>query len=119
MNERDQKDKRVKEMKEWSEQLKAGITASTARRRAKLVKKNQATDQMRSFLSNLKVLQDDQLKEAQIKLAQAGIRSKDWAVAVIFGRLILPIVIGGMAALLLYAVGIYPEWGGEIGRAHV
>src|SRR3546814_9759476 len=67
---------------------------------------------MRSFLSNLKVLQDDQLKEAQIKLAQAGIRSKDWAVAVIFGRLILPIVIGGMAALLLYAVGIYPEWGG-------
>ena len=55
-------------------------------RRAKLVQKNQATDQMRSFLSSLKVLQDDQLKDAQVRLAQAGIRSKDLAVAVIFGR---------------------------------
>ena len=60
----------------------------------------------------LKVLQDDQLKDAQIRLAQAGIRSKDWAVAVIFGRMIMPILIGGTAAILLYAVGIYPEWGG-------
>jgi len=67
---------------------------------------------MRSFLTSLKMLQDDQLKDAQIRLAQAGIRSKDWAVAVIFGRMIMPILIGGTAAILLYAVGIYPEWGG-------
>ena len=109
---RDPMAKRVKALNERREQLKAGITASTARRRAKLVKKNQATDQMRSFLSSFKVLQDDQLKDAQIKLAQAGIRSKDWAVAVIFGRMVLPIVIGGTAALLLYVVGAFPEWGG-------
>ena len=103
--------KRVKALNERREQLKAGITASTAKRRAKLVQKNQTTDKMRSFLSNLKVLQDDQLKDAQIKLAQAGIRSKDWAVAVIFGRMILPIVIGGGAALALYGLGAFPEWG--------
>ena len=112
MTVRDPMAKRVKALNERREQLKAGITASTARRRAKLVKKNHATDQMRSLLSNLKVLQDDQLKEAQVKLAQAGIRSKDWAVAVIFGRMALPIVIGGMAALLLYGLGAFPEWGG-------
>jgi tight adherence protein C len=109
MTVRDPMAKRVKALNERREQLKAGITASTARRRAKLVKKNQATDQMRSFLSGL---QDDQLKDAQIKLAQAGIRSKDWAVAVIFGRLVLPILVGGTAALLLYGVGMFPEWGG-------
>lgn len=112
MTVRDPMAKRVKALNERREQLKAGITASTARRRAKLVKTNQATDQMRSFLSGLKVLQDDQLKEAQMKLAQAGIRSKDWAVAVIFGRMVLPIFIGGTAALLLYGVGMFPEWGG-------
>ncbi|HKY81021.1 MAG TPA: type II secretion system F family protein [Sphingobium sp.] len=110
MTVRDPMAKRVKALNERREQLKAGITASTARRRAKLVKKNQATDQMRSFLSSLKVLQDDQLKDAQTKLAQAGIRSKDWAVAVIFGRMVLPIVIGGTAALLIYGVDMFPDW---------
>ncbi|MFZ2998052.1 type II secretion system F family protein [Sphingobium sp.] len=111
MTVRDPMAKRVKALNDRREQLKAGITASTAKRRAKLVQRNHTTDHMRSFLSGLKVLQDDQLKEAQVRLAQAGIRSKDWAVAVIFGRMILPIVIGGGAAILLYAVGIEPEWG--------
>jgi tight adherence protein C len=106
MTVRDPMAKRVKALNERREQLKAGITASTAKRRA-----NQTTDHMRSFLSSLKVLQDDQLKDVQVRLAQAGIRSKDLAVAVIFGRMILPIVIGGMAAILLYGVGILPEWG--------
>jgi tight adherence protein C len=102
--------KRVKALNERREQLKAGITASTARRRAKLVKKNQTTDSMRSVLQNLKVLQEDQLKDAQIKLAQAGIRSKEWAIAIIFGRMVLPIVFGGFAALMIYGVDAFPDW---------
>lgn len=107
---RDPMARRVKSLNERREQLKAGITASTARRRAKLVKKNQTTDNMRSFLQSLKVLQDDQLKDAQIKLAQAGIRSKDWAIAVIFGRLVMPVVLGGGAALLIYGLDFWPDW---------
>src|SRR3546814_17887969 len=62
---RDPMARRVKSLNERREQLKAGITASTTRRRAKLVKKNQTTDGMRSFLQSLKVLQDDQVKDAQ------------------------------------------------------
>jgi tight adherence protein C len=107
---RDPMARRVKSLNERREQLKAGITASTARRRAKLVKKNQTTDNMRSLLQSLKVLQDDQLKEAQVKLAQAGIRSKDWAIAVIFGRLVMPIVFGGGAALFIYGLDAFPDW---------
>ena len=91
--------KRVKALNDRREQLKAGITASTAKRRAKLVRKNQHADKMRTFLGKLQVLQEGQIKEVQQKLAQAGIRSKDLAVAVIFGRLVLPIVFGGLAAL--------------------
>jgi len=102
--------KRVKALNERREQLKAGITASASKRRAKLVHQRESTDFMRSLLQKMKVLQDDQLQVAQKKLAQAGIRSKDLAVAVIFGRLILPIVGGLTAALLIYWVDLFPDW---------
>jgi tight adherence protein C len=106
---RDPMTKRVKALNERREQLKAGITAST-KRRAKLVRQNQTTDRIRSLLSNLKVLQDSQVKAAQIKLMQAGIRSKEWAVAVIFGRLVLPIVFGGLMVYLVYGTESFSDW---------
>ncbi len=110
MTVRDPMAKRVKALAERREQLKAGITASTAKRRAKLVRKNQHADKMRELLSSMQVLQDEQIKEVQQKLAQAGIRSKDLAVAVIFGRLILPIVMGGLVAFVVYATDFFPDW---------
>lgn len=108
---RDPMAKRVKALNERREQLKAGITASTAKRRAKLVHQRESTDFMRSLLQKMKVLQDDQLQTAQRKLAQAGIRSKDLAVMVIFGRMVAPIVIGALAVFLLYVVHAFPHWG--------
>ena len=100
--------KRVKALNERREQLKAGITASTAKRRARLVRKNQTADKMRTFLGRLQVLQEGQIKEVQQKLAQAGIRSKDLAVAVIFGRMVLPILFGALAVFLIYIVDMWP-----------
>jgi len=107
---RDPMAKRVKALNERREQLKAGIVASTSKRRAKLQQKNETTDKMRSFLSSLQVLQDTQLKATQIKLIQGGIRSKDAAVAVIFARLVCPIVFGGSMVLWVYAFGGLAEW---------
>ena len=106
---RDPMTKRVKALNERREQLKAGITAST-KRRAKLVQKNESADRIRAILSGLKVLQDSQLKIAQTKLMQAGIRSKEWAVAVIFGRLVLPIVFGGLMVFWVYGTDGWAEW---------
>ena len=108
---RDPMAKRVKALNERREQLKAGIIAPVSRRRAQLVKKNETTDWMRSVLSSLKVLQDEQLKSAQTKLLQAGIRSREWAVAVIFGRLVLPIIIGGPVIFLVYGTDTFATWG--------
>lgn len=108
---RDPMAKRVKALNERREQLKAGITAST-RKRTRLNQTSRSTDQMRSLLGSLKVLQDSQLKEAQIKLMQAGIRSKDAAIAVIFARMVLPIVIGGTMIFGVYVLGWFPTWGG-------
>jgi tight adherence protein C len=107
---RDPMARRVKALNERREQLKAGITASTSKRRAKLVHKNATADRIRNLLSSLRVLQDEQVKVAQRKLLQAGIRKKDWAVAVIFGRLILPIVFGGIMIVYVYVLDTFPDW---------
>lgn len=107
---RDPMASRVKALNERREQLKAGIIVSSGKRRAKLTQKNETTDRMRSMLSSLRVLQEEQLKAAQLKLVQAGIRSKDAAVAVIFARMMLPIVIGGGVALAVYAFGWHEDW---------
>lgn len=113
---RDPMTKRVKALAERREQLKAGITASTSKRRAKLVTKNETTDRIKSFLGSMKMLQESQVKAAQIKLLQAGIRQKEYAVAVIFGRLILPIVLGALAIYVTYATDMLPETWGPLKR---
>ncbi len=107
---RDPMAKRVKALNDRREQLKAGITASTSKRRAKLVRQNQTTDVIRGMLQSLKVLQDSQVKQAQIKLLQAGIRSKEYAVAVIFGRMVLPVVFGGLMLYLVYGTDMFSDW---------
>jgi tight adherence protein C len=107
---RDPMAKRVKALNDRREQLKAGITASTSKRRAKLVQKNETTDRIRALLSSMKVLQESQIKVAQTKLLQAGIRRKEWAVAVIFGRLVLPIMIGGPILYMVYGTDMFLDW---------
>lgn len=108
---RDPMTRRVRALNDRREQLKAGITASTAKRRTKLVHQSNAADRVRALLSSLRVLQDEQVKEAQRKLIQAGIRNKEWAVAVIFGRLVLPIVFGGIMVVWVYLLDAFPDWG--------
>jgi len=108
---RDPMAKRVKALNERREQLKAGIVASTAKRRKAITNRNEMADKMRDLLASLKVLQESQVVKAQGQLMQAGIRSKDLAFVVIFARLVLPVVIGGLMIILVYLVDYFPEWG--------
>lgn len=108
---RDPMTKRVKALNERREQLKSGIVTANARKRASIVRRNQTTDQIRGFLESLKVLQDSQLAVVQQKLAQAGIRKKEWAVAVILGRLVGPIALGLLGTILFYWTQSFPDWG--------
>src|SRR5689334_9343101 len=101
--------RRVKALNERREQLKAGIVASTNKRR-KLTNKSQAAEQVRSILTQFKMLQDDQLKKTQLKLMQAGIRTKDLAFFIIFARFVLPVVLGITAVLALYVFHYFPDW---------
>src|SRR4051812_49868053 len=81
--------RRVKALNDRREQLKAGIVASTNKRK-KLTNRNEAADNVRQLLSQFKMLQDDQVKKTQLKLMQAGIRTQDPPLFIIFARLLLP-----------------------------
>ncbi len=108
---RDPMAKRVKALNERREQLKAGIVASTSKRRRNITNKNEVADRVRSMLSSMKMLQAEQVEKAQKKLLQAGVRSKDLAFVVIFARFVLPVVLGGSAVLVVYVIEWFPEWG--------
>jgi tight adherence protein C len=107
---RDPMQKRVKALNERREELKAGIISHSPKKRAQIVRRTETTDTIRAILDKLRVLQDSQVTEAQQRLAQAGIRNKEWAVAIIFGRMVAPILLGSGAAVLLYWVNYFPEW---------
>ena len=108
---RDPMAKRVKALNERREYLKAGIVTGSAKKRASLIRKNETTDRLKGTLQSLRVLQDSQVKVVQQKLAQAGIRKKEWAVAIIFARMVMPIVLGLIAATVIYWSNVFPEWG--------
>jgi tight adherence protein C len=57
------------------------------------------------------VLQQSQLEAVQQKLAHAGYRNKELAVFIIGARAILPLVLGGLSALLVYGIDYFPDWG--------
>jgi tight adherence protein C len=108
---RDPMAKRVKALNERREQLKAGIVASSSKRRRNITNKNEMADKVRGFLGSLKMLQDSQVQKAQQRLMQAGIRSKDLAFVVIFARLVLPVVLGTVIIIGVYLLDWFPAWG--------
>jgi len=106
---RDPMKARVRTLNARREQLKAGIAAPPPSR-AKLIDRDTMLNRMHAILDSLKMLQDEQVRAIQTKLLQAGIRSKEMAVAVIFGRLALPIVLGGLIALWVYGTDGFATW---------
>jgi tight adherence protein C len=107
---RDPMARRVKALNERREQLKAGIVASTSKRRKSITNQNEVADKVRGILTSLKVLQDKQVIVAQKKLLQAGIRSKDYAFVVIFARMVLPVVFGLIIVIGVYGLGWLESW---------
>jgi tight adherence protein C len=103
--------KRVKSLNARREELKSGIITQKSRKRHSLVQRTETTDKVKDTLQGMKVLQESQLKIIQQKLAQAGIRNKEYAVFVIFARMVLPVVLGFVAVVLLYWTNTFPEWG--------
>ncbi|MCA0902824.1 type II secretion system F family protein [Qipengyuania aquimaris] len=102
--------KRVKALEGRREELKHGLVTTSARKRQSLVRKNDTADKVKDTLGSMKVLQQSQVEDMQQKLAWAGYRNKEIAVVLIGLRMILPIILGGIAFTLLYVVEIQPDW---------
>jgi len=107
---RDPMAKRVKALEARREQLKAGIIISGAKKRATLVRRTETTDKVKDSLGRMNVLQESQIQAVQQKLAHAGYRNKEMAVIIIGLRATLPILLGGIAALLIYGIEVWPDW---------
>jgi tight adherence protein C len=108
---RDPMNKRVKALNARREELKSGIITQKSRKRQSLVQRSDATDKVKDTLRGMKVLQESQLKIIQQKLAHAGYRNKEYAVFVIFARMVLPVVLGFLGVVVLYWTNTFPEWG--------
>ena len=102
--------KRVKALEGRREELKLGLVTASAKKRQSLVRNSSTTDKVRDTLGNMKVLQQSQVEDMQQKLAWAGFRNKEVAVVLIALRMILPVILGTVAAVLLYGIEIYPDW---------
>ena len=103
--------KRVKALNARREELKSGIITQKSRKRQSLVQRSEATDKVKDTLQGMKVLQESQVKIIQQKLAQAGIRNKEYAVFVIMARMVLPVVLGFIGVVVLYWTNTFPDWG--------
>jgi tight adherence protein C len=103
--------KRLKALNARRDELKSGIITAKARKRQSLVQRTDTTEKMKDTLQGMKVLQESQIKIIQQKLAQAGYRNKEYAVIVIFARMVLPVVLGFIGVIVLYWTDTFPDWG--------
>ncbi|MFM1983297.1 MAG: hypothetical protein RJB22_2016 [Pseudomonadota bacterium] len=101
--------RRIKALQGRRDELKAEMQAHAQKRKSRIAPKDRRAEQLRALLDRMKLLQDEQLKAAQLKLTQAGIRTKDWAVAVILARAVLPIVLGSLAVVMIYLLDHWPD----------
>jgi tight adherence protein C len=108
---RDPMSRRVKALNARREELKAGIIKGSSKKRQSLVRRTETTDKVKDTLSNMKVLQESEVKIIQQKLAQAGYRNKELAVFVIYARMVLPIALGFLAVVVIYWLDFFPAWG--------
>lgn len=89
--------------------LRGELEAARIKRRTRITQHSATSIQVQGVMAKLRLLQQEQLSAAESKLLHAGIRSKDWAVAVILARAVLLVVLGGTAFVLLYATQIWPD----------
>ncbi len=107
---RDPMAKRVKSLNDRRAELKSGMITAGSRKRQSLVRRNDTTDRVKEAMQGMKVLQESQVKMIQKKLAQAGFRNKEWAVVVLFARMVLPVVFGLVGVVVFYWTDVFPEW---------
>ena len=94
--------RRVKELAQRREQLKAGVVNPTRRKN-----KQNTTSFMRSVVMKLNLQRSQQAETITRRLQQAGWRSNDALVRYLFFKATMPIIMGILAVIALYGLNIY------------
>jgi len=98
-----QSSRRVKELAQRREQLRAGVIAPTRRKN-----RQASTSFMRQVVSKLNLQRSQRADLITKRLAQAGWRSNDAVIRYLFFKAVMPIIMGIVAVVALYGLNIYP-----------
>jgi len=96
---------RVKHLQERRQDLKRGYSAPTKRRAT--VRKASYLGTMQSIVNKFNLMKNSQAEKFRLKLLQGGYRSKDALVYFMFFKLVLPLLIGTIAVVLIYGLGLF------------
>lgn len=98
---------RVKALQDRRNALKAGLMTTSKRRSP--VKKVDGVNALRQLADKLQLLQKEQTRKISTQLAQAGFRSSDALVVFQVARLTMPLVMGLIAVVYFYGLGMLAE----------
>lgn len=96
---------RVKHLQDRRQDLKRGYTAPTKRRAT--VKKSSYLGVIQNIANKFNLVKNEQADKTRLKLLQAGYRSKDILAYFMFFKMVLPILIGTVAVVLIYGMGMF------------
>ncbi len=106
---RDQLAGRLKAVAARREELRQMVHAQAAERRKKVPAKQDAVAFMNKVLGSLNLRAQIESRDLRMRLAQAGWRGQTPAITFVFSRLLLPIVLALVAALLLMVMGLFKQ----------
>jgi tight adherence protein C len=95
--------RRVKELAQRREQLKAGVVSPTRRK-----SRQASTSFMRQVVTKLNLQRSQRAELITRRLQQAGWRSSDAVIRYLFFKAVMPIFMGILAVVALYGANIYP-----------
>lgn len=102
---KDGMDGRIKALQERRSDLKRGYVAPV--KRVQTIKTRKHVGFMHGLVNSLNMLKNEQAGKFQLKLTQAGYRSKEALVVFLFFKLILPVIISIIAIVLIYGFGMF------------
>lgn len=102
---KDGMDGKIKALQDRRQDLKRGYVAPVKRRQT--IKAKSHVGFMHTLVSKFNLLKNEQAEKFQLKLTQAGYRSKEALVIFLFFKLILPVIISIVAIIVIYGLGMF------------
>lgn len=95
---------RVKGLQARRDELRAGLLKTETRSR---LRRKSKIDPLRKLGAKFSILQAEQMKKIEIKMLQAGWRSKDAPVIFAFAKLGMPLIIGAFALIFVSWLNVF------------